>query len=68
LPFESIFKIELKLSAEYKICKMNFEKLVFRIQQTNEILQQNAVKAVNIHLTLRNWLVGFYIVEFEQKG
>jgi len=47
---------------------MNFEKLVFRIQQTNEILQQNAVKAVNIHLKLRNWLVGFYIVEFEQKG
>lgn len=33
---------------------MNFEKLAFRIQQTNEFLQQNAVKAVNIHLTLRN--------------
>lgn len=31
-------------------------------------MQQNAVKAVNIHLTLRNWLIGFYIVEFEQNG
>ncbi len=47
---------------------MDFEKLAFRIQQTNDFLQQNAVKAVNRHITLRNWLVGFYIVEFEQKG
>lgn len=47
---------------------MNFEKLAFRIQQTNDFLQQNAVKAVNRHITLRNWLIGFYIVEFEQKG
>lgn len=47
---------------------MNFGKLAFRIQQTNTILQQNAVKAVNTHLTLRNWLIGYYIVEFEQNG
>lgn len=47
---------------------MNFEKLAFRIQRTNKFLQQNAVKAVNRHITLRNWLIGFYIVEFEQKG
>ncbi len=47
---------------------MNFKKLAFRIQQTNEFLQQNAVKAINIHITLRNWLTGFYIVEFEQNG
>lgn len=47
---------------------MNFEKLVTRIQQTNDFLQQNAVKAVNTHLTFRNWLTGFYIVEFEQNG
>ncbi|MDP1815429.1 MAG: PDDEXK nuclease domain-containing protein, partial [Leadbetterella sp.] len=30
--------------------------------------QQQAAKAVNVSLTLRNWLIGFYIVEFEQKG
>jgi predicted nuclease of restriction endonuclease-like (RecB) superfamily len=47
---------------------MNFEKLAFRIQQTNEFLQQNAIKAVNIHITVRNWLTGFYIIEFEQSG
>lgn len=47
---------------------MNFEKLVSFIQTTSATLQQNAVKAVNIHLTLRNWLVGLYIVEYEQNG
>ncbi len=47
---------------------MNFERLVIRIQQTNDFLQQSAVKAVNTHLTFRNWLIGFHIVEFQQNG
>jgi len=47
---------------------MDFDKLAERICRTNAFLRQNAVKAVNIHLTLRNWLIGFYIVEFEQSG
>lgn len=47
---------------------MNFEKLSLRIQQTSDYLRTNAVKAVNMHITLRNWLTGFYIVEFEQHG
>nr|WP_322625870.1 PDDEXK nuclease domain-containing protein [uncultured Flavobacterium sp.] len=47
---------------------MDFEKLAFNIQQTSTFLQSNVVKAVNRHITLRNWLIGFYIVEFEQKG
>jgi predicted nuclease of restriction endonuclease-like (RecB) superfamily len=47
---------------------MNFEKLVTDIQYTSQHLQQNASKAVNIHLTLRNWIVGFFIIEFEQNG
>lgn len=47
---------------------MNFNSLVLRIQETNDYLQQKAVKAVNTHITLRNWLTGFYIVEFEQNG
>ncbi|MEY5048140.1 MAG: hypothetical protein RLZZ175_1499 [Bacteroidota bacterium] len=51
-----------------KNLQMNFEKLVLRIQETNDFLLKNAVKAVNTHLTLRNWLTGFYIVEFEQNG
>lgn len=47
---------------------MNFDFLVDHIERTHTLLQQSAVKAINLHLTLRNWLIGFYIVEFEQNG
>jgi len=47
---------------------MNFDILVNTINQTHLHFQQQASKAVNVSLTLRNWLIGFYIVEFEQKG
>jgi len=47
---------------------MNFNQLSEILKLTNESLYQNAVKAVNINITLRNWLFGFYIVEFEQNG
>ena len=47
---------------------MNFDKLVQQISFIHSQLQQNATKAININLTIRNWLIGFYIVEFEQKG
>lgn len=47
---------------------MKFEQLATIIEKTHLRLQQNAVKAVNQYQTIRNWLVGFYIVEFEQNG
>src|SRR5690606_34869399 len=47
---------------------MNFELLVNTIQNTHNQFQQNAIKSINKHLTIRNWLIGFYIVEFEQNG
>ena len=47
---------------------MDFELLVNSIQQTHVALQQSAVKAINRHITIRNWLIGFYIFEYEQKG
>jgi hypothetical protein len=47
---------------------MNFDLLLNTIQQTHTVFQQNAVKAVNMSLTLRNWLIGYYIVEYEQSG
>lgn len=47
---------------------MNFELLVDTISKTHSHFQQQAAKAVNVSLTLRNWLIGFYIVEFEQEG
>lgn len=47
---------------------MNFKLLVHTIQSAHATLQQSTVKAINKHLSIRNWLIGFYIVEFEQKG
>jgi len=47
---------------------LNFDGLVEKIQQTHFALQEQSVKAVNIGLTSRNWLIGLYIVEFEQNG
>ena len=47
---------------------MNFDSLVAVIEQTHTHFQQQAVKAVNVSLTVRNYLIGFYIVEFEQNG
>jgi predicted nuclease of restriction endonuclease-like (RecB) superfamily len=46
----------------------DFEKLINSVYQTHRLLQENTVKAINFNLTVRNWLVGCYIVEYEQKG
>lgn len=47
---------------------MDFESLVGHINQVQDVLQAQAAHAVNLSLTARNWLVGYYIVEFEQHG
>ena len=47
---------------------MDFESLVGRINLIQDALQEQAAHAVNLSLTARNWLVGYYIVEFEQRG
>lgn len=47
---------------------LNFESLVSIIEQTHLHFHRKAVKAVNVSLTVRNWLIGFYIVEFELNG
>ncbi len=46
----------------------DFKNLISTIEQLHLKLQQSAVNAVNQMLTIRNWLIGFYIVEFEQNG
>ena len=46
----------------------DFKALISSIQQLHKQLQQSAVNAVNQMLTIRNWLIGYYIVEFEQNG
>jgi predicted nuclease of restriction endonuclease-like (RecB) superfamily len=47
---------------------MDFKQLTQYIRQTHDALQTYALKAINIGLTLRNWLIGCYIVEYEQNG
>ena len=47
---------------------MDLDKLISQIQSIDGSLKQEASKAVNRLLTIRNWLIGYYIVEYEQKG
>jgi len=47
---------------------MKFEQLVNIISITSDYFYKKAVTQVNVSLSIRNWLIGFYIVEFEQKG
>lgn len=46
----------------------NFKELVANINNLHQQLYKTAVNAVNQMLTIRNWLIGYYIVEFEQNG
>lgn len=45
-----------------------FNKLIENVCNTHYQLHDNTVKVINRTLTLRNWLIGLYIVEYEQKG
>lgn len=46
----------------------DFDGLVAHIQQTQDVLQNNARLVINRHVTAKAWLTGYYIVEYEQKG
>jgi predicted nuclease of restriction endonuclease-like (RecB) superfamily len=47
---------------------VGYAKLVKTISQVNTGMVGRAAVAVNQALVLRNWLIGAYIVEFEQNG
>ncbi len=47
---------------------MNYDALITAIRDTHQHAQVSAAIAVNRHLILRNWLIGAYLVEFEQHG
>lgn len=46
----------------------SFNDLTSIIQTTHDAALSSTVKAINRMQTLRNWLIGYYIVEFEQHG
>ncbi len=47
---------------------MNFDQLIQALEQTNNYLQEKSVSAISQSLTMRNWLFGHYIMEYEQNG
>jgi hypothetical protein len=47
---------------------MSYELLISSIAEVHARTQASAAGAVNRYLTLRNWFIGAYIVEFEQNG
>lgn len=47
---------------------MEFELLADSIKQINDKASSAAKSAVNQLMTLRNWAIGYYIVEYEQDG
>ena len=47
---------------------ISFESLLGNVLQVHEITSTYAKGAVNQLLTVRNWMIGYYIVEFEQRG
>lgn len=47
---------------------MKFNHLLNSIETTHVHFQEVAAKAINRSLTIRNWMIGCYIVEYEQNG
>ena len=46
----------------------SFDELAESIAKINQNAQSSALKAVNRLATVRNYVIGFYIVEYEQNG
>jgi hypothetical protein len=48
--------------------EIGFEALVGLFEQTQTTIQKQATRSLDIALVVRNWLFGWYIVEFENGG
>jgi predicted nuclease of restriction endonuclease-like (RecB) superfamily len=47
---------------------LNFEQLIRQIETIHSESQKYAIQQVNFSLTMRNIIIGFQIIEYEQKG
>ena len=57
------------MKANHTVPHLNtLENLATTIQDTNAYFLNKVQSQVNTALTLRNWIIGFYIVEYEQSG
>ena len=57
-----------KTTESTKITEVGFEGLIGLFEQTQTTMQMQAARSVDIALVVRNWLFGWYIVEFEKAG
>lgn len=48
--------------------KINYAALIEAISDVHQQAQAGAAGAVNRYLVLRNWIIGAYLIEFEQNG
>jgi predicted nuclease of restriction endonuclease-like (RecB) superfamily len=42
--------------------------LIHKIDTTHSVIQTETIKNISKSLVLRNWIIGFYIVEYQQNG
>ncbi|MFM8187568.1 MAG: YhcG family protein [Pirellula sp.] len=56
------------MSDKTSISAGSFAELIRQIHRMHAELAAQANKAVNVSLTLRNWLIGLHITEYEQQG
>lgn len=47
---------------------MTFKNLISNINEIHNTLQIKALQSVSVNLTIRNYIIGHYIVEYEQNG
>lgn len=57
-----------RVAGKNKGDSLSFSALVISIQQVHEQSAAFVNRTVNITLTLRNWVIGAYIREYEQRG
>jgi len=55
-------------TTEHKNAGMKFDSLLGLFEQTQNAMQMQAARSVDVALVVRNWLFGWYIVEFENGG
>lgn len=69
--FFPIFVSDLQSDMEQlanSIQSISFEQLAQKIITVDDSMRGVAVKTINQATTLRNWIIGCYIVEYEQNG
>ena len=61
-------KFPRKLNIQNSALPMTLPNLISTIDTVHRAFQVKALQSVSINLTLRNFIIGYYIVEYEQNG